>query len=211
MIEGSALELPEEEFKGASPTPKKKRRSSSACRRNSPLKPQQGQAQRCRFTPPSPNSSIWPTKWSPDRIEGAIYRPSKGRALRRRRRPQGRSRRRHQGEVSRRHQLRCQLRLRPSPDQGVPRRDPRQAESAATVAPPRKSARSPAKSAFSRARTVPRSSPAAKPRRFAWPRSRPATKPRTSTATPAAKSPSASSCTTTSRPSRSVKPVASAA
>jgi len=67
-----------------------------------------------------------------------------------------------------------------------------------------------AKSACSRARTVPPSSPAARPRRSAWPRSRPATKPRTSTATPAVKSASGSSSTTTSLPFPWAKPAASA-
>ena len=72
------------------------------------------------------------------------------------------------------------------------------------------SVRFPAKSAFSRARTARRCSPAAKRRPSRSPRSAPATTCRNLIPTPAATARRNSSCTTTSRTSPSAKPAASA-
>ena len=58
MIEGSALELPEEEFKNALDYAQDKSRSSSSSRRISPPASTRPSA-RCRSTSPSPSSSKW--------------------------------------------------------------------------------------------------------------------------------------------------------
>ncbi len=163
MIEGSADGIAGRRLQGARSSSRKARPAARAgaegTRRRASNKPKR-QVALCSS---KPSCSKSPTPWPATASKARSTRRARSPATRRSS-AQGRSRGRDQGEVSRGDHLRHQLRVRLRPDQGVPRRDPRQA-ARATAARSRRSARSPAKSACSRARTVPRSSPAAKRRR----------------------------------------------
>ena len=107
--------------------------------------------------------------------------------------------------------IRHQGRVLLHPEGSRPQLDSGTAASASTVARLTPSVRSPAKSAFCRAPTARRFSPAAKRRPSRSPRSAPATTRRNLIPTPAARPRRNSSCITTSRISPSAKPAASAA
>jgi polyribonucleotide nucleotidyltransferase len=210
MIEGSALELPEEEFKAALDYAQKEAQIVIGLQKDLAAK----------AAKPKRNLPLYAVKpelvelayqMVSSRIEGAIYRPSKVERYCRGRRAQGAKspwRSRPSIPTATGFDISSafdQVQIKAFRTAILDQKKRSDGRGATRFAPSR------AKSACCPARTVPRSSPAAKPRRSAWPRWPRATRRRTSTATPAARLASASSSTITSRPSRSAKPVASAA
>ncbi len=135
MIEGSALEMPEDRFQGGA-----RLRAGGSADRHPPAKGPRRQGQQGQAQPAPLRSEArtgrprLPNRRQPHR--GAIYRPTKVERLSAVERPQGRSRSGHQGEVSRRHPVRHQLRLRPKSRKRRSASPSSTSKSAATAAAP---------------------------------------------------------------------------
>ena len=129
MIEGSALELPEADFKKALDYA----REQVQDRHQAPERPRFAASARpsasMPSTSPSPSSSIWPielVKGCASKARSTAPARSSVTAPSAHSRTRSRSPSRPSTPTATR--LRHQLRLRPGPDQGLPRRDPRQAQ-----------------------------------------------------------------------------------
>jgi hypothetical protein len=211
MYEGAAKEITEADFNAALKFGQEAASRSSPRKRNWPPRPARKNAKS--------RSTSFPTKFwheakklAGDRFVPALLTPGKLAREAAVQGDSGRSRREARRKIRRgkSHRVRHQGRLLLHPEGSRPQIDFEQRQAPDGRAFDVKSARFPAKSAFCRARTARRFSPAAKPRPSRSPRSAPATTRRNLIPTPAARPRRNSSCTTTSRISPSAKPAASA-